>query len=92
VIIFGRPGGPLQRADASGEKCEPLTDLDPAFPDEVNHRLPRFLPDGHRFLYLAGRQSPGSDGYRIMIGSLDGTPPRELMRNGSQVEMVAAAS
>jgi dipeptidyl aminopeptidase/acylaminoacyl peptidase len=89
VIIFGRPGGPLQRADASGEKCEPLTDLDPAFPDEVNHRLPRFLPDGHRFLYLAGRQSPGSDGYRIMIGSLDGTPPRELMRNGSQVEMVA---
>ena len=89
VIILGQSKGPLHRADANGEGCEPLTVLDPAFPDEYSHRLPRFLPDGQRFLFLARRQPPGSDGYRIMIGSLDGTPPRELMRNGSQVEMVA---
>ena len=87
VIVFGR--GPLHRVDASGEGCEPLTVLDPASPEEISHRFPRFLPDGQRFLFLAGGRSPGSDGYRIMIGSLDGTPPRELMRNGSHVEMVA---
>jgi Tol biopolymer transport system component len=89
VIVFGRSMGPLQRADASGGGCEPLTALDPAFPDEISHRLPRFLSDGQRFLYLAGRTAAANTDYRIMIGSLDGTPPRELMRNGSQVEMVA---
>ncbi|MGB5293325.1 MAG: hypothetical protein WBP34_00090, partial [Thermoanaerobaculia bacterium] len=89
VIIFGLGGGPLHRTDASGKGCEPLTVLDPAFPDEVSHRLPRFLPDGQRFLFLANRAAAADTDYRIRIGSLDGTPPRELMRNGSQVEMVA---
>jgi Tol biopolymer transport system component len=89
VIVFGRAMGPLQRADASGGGCEPLTVLDPAFPDETSHRLPRFLPDGQRFLYLANRAAAANTDYRIMIGSLDGTPPRELMRSSSQVEMVA---
>ena len=89
VIIFGLGGGPLHRTDASGKGCEPLTVLDPAFPDEISHRLPRFLPDGQRFLFLANRAAAAATDYRIRIGSLDGTPPRELMRNGSQVEMVA---
>jgi Tol biopolymer transport system component len=89
VIVIGRSRGPLQRADASGGGCEPLTALDPAFPDEISHRLPRFLPDGQRVLYLAARTAAASNDYRIMIGSLDGTPPRELMRSSSQVEMVA---
>ncbi|MGB6994115.1 MAG: hypothetical protein WBG00_12895, partial [Thermoanaerobaculia bacterium] len=89
VIVFGGSRGSLHRADASGGGCEPLTVLDPAFPDEVSHRLPRFLPDGQRFLYLAGRAAAANTDYRIMIGSLTGTPPRELMRNSSQVEMVA---
>ncbi|MGB6852957.1 MAG: protein kinase, partial [Thermoanaerobaculia bacterium] len=89
VIVFGRARGPLQRADASGGGCEPLTALDPAFPDEISHRLPRFLPDGQRFLYLANRAAAANTDYRILIGSLDGTPPRELMRSSSQVEMVA---
>ena len=89
VIVFGRSMGPLQRADASGGGCEPLTALDPAFPDETSHRLPHFLPDGQRFLYLANRAAAANTDYRIMIGSLDGTPPRELMRSSSQVEMVA---
>jgi Tol biopolymer transport system component len=89
VIVFGRSMGPLQRADASGGGCEPLTALDPAFPDESSHRLPRFLPDGQRFLYLANRAAAASTDSRILIGSLDGTPPRELMRNSSQVEMIA---
>jgi Tol biopolymer transport system component len=89
VILIGGSGGPLHRADASGGGCEPLTVLDPAFPDEISHRLPRFLPDGQRFLFLANRAAAASTDYRIMIGSLDETPPRELMRNGSQVEMVA---
>ena len=89
VIIVGGSGGPLQRADASGGGCEPLTVLDPAFPDERGHRLPRFLPDGQRFLYLANRAAAANTDNRIMIGSLDGTPPRELMRSSSQVEMVA---
>jgi Tol biopolymer transport system component len=89
VILFtSARSGSLHRVDASGEGCEPLTVADPEF-GETNHRLPHFFPDGQRFLYLALLQSPGEEGHRIMIGSLDGTPPRELMRNPTQVDMVA---
>ena len=59
VIVFGRSRGPLHRADASGEGCEPLTVLDPAFPDEIESP-PAALPSGRPTVPVSGE--PGGGG------------------------------
>ena len=47
-----------------------------------SHRLPWFLPDGRHFLFVA--RGVNSEESAIMIGSLDGDEPRELLRSTSQ--------
>ncbi|HXW07388.1 MAG TPA: protein kinase [Vicinamibacterales bacterium] len=71
VIVFAHgPDSPLLRVDAAGGTPTPVTQLDP--PRENSHRMPSFLPDGRRFVFLAGGQAPaGGIGWQIKLGSLD---------------------
>jgi Tol biopolymer transport system component/predicted Ser/Thr protein kinase len=81
VILFApSPTAPLYRISASGGTATPVTALDPS-KNEIAHRWPYFLPDGHHFLYLAGlpysiRENPTT---AIRVGSLDSTPSKLLV-------------
>jgi Tol biopolymer transport system component len=72
VIVFSN--NVLMRVPASGGTPAPLTALD-ASRREIGHYLPRFLPDGHRFLYL--RVSPTTDESGIYVGTLDVKPEQQ---------------
>jgi serine/threonine protein kinase len=53
VILFSpRANAPLHKVSASGGTATPVTHVDEQA-GEAGHRLPVFLPDGRRFLYLA---------------------------------------
>jgi len=56
---------------ATGGEPKAVTTLDKAA-GETGHRLPSFLPDGRRFLYVALPER--ADGYPTKVGSLDGEP------------------
>ncbi len=73
IILFSQgPGQPLGRIAASGGAITEVTHL--GF-DAVAHLFPTFLPDGHRFVYLAqGGKAPG-----VYLGSLEGTAPVLLL-------------
>ena len=72
VIVFSTDV--LMRVPASGGTPAPLTALDVAR-KEIGHYLPRFLPDGRRFLYL--RVSPTTDASGIYVGTLDAKPEQQ---------------
>ncbi len=81
VIVYApEADSPLSRVSAAGGEPAPLTTLDPE--RHNSHRLPWFLPDGRRFLFVARGVAP--DDSAIMVGSLDGGEPVELMGNTSQ--------
>ena len=62
VIVFAPTiASRLYRISAGGGRPEVATPLEP---DAVRTRWPWFLPDGHRFLYIAGND--------LVVGSLDG--------------------
>ncbi|MDP9190111.1 MAG: protein kinase [Acidobacteriota bacterium] len=66
----------LERVPAAGGTPVPVTTLD-GKRRESAHAWPAFLPDGRRFLYLStGLPSVPN---RIMLGSLEGGTPREVM-------------
>src|SRR5439155_24385515 len=80
VIIFSpsvaSPSG-LQRVPAGGGIPSPVTQ-----PESGAHRFPIFLPDGHRFLYLADRsKTPDQNG--IILASLDSKGSRRLLSDMS---------
>jgi len=67
---------------ADGGNAAPATAYDPN--TETTHRWPVFLPDGRHFLYLSrahatGRREVG----RLMLASLDGMTPSELINDAS---------
>ena len=69
VIVFSpRVVGPLYRVSAKGGEAVVVTSIEPSR-QEVNHRLPSFLPDGRHFLFLV--QSGTQGGSNVRIGSLD---------------------
>jgi Tol biopolymer transport system component len=83
VIVFAPgPGTPIYRISAAGGTPVAATELDAARFN--SHRHPRFLPDGRHFLFLA--RSAAGEGSRVLFGSLDGGPPRDLMRSATQAE------
>jgi Tol biopolymer transport system component len=91
VIVFApRLDDVLYRvADVGGETI-PVTRLDPAL-GHYSHRLPRFLPDGRRFLYLA--QSAQREHLGVYVGSIrkeDGPIGTRLL--GDQSGAVYAAN
>ncbi|HMB68966.1 MAG TPA: protein kinase, partial [bacterium] len=83
ILFAPRWDAPILRVSAAGGEPDTVTKLD-LERREDSHRLPWFLPDGRRFLYFA-RSSTGRtvDRGSIMLGSLEGDAPRELLRSGS---------
>jgi len=94
IIVFARSSGDgLYKVEATGGKPERITELSRS-PAESSHRYPSFLPDGRHFLYLA-LSSTGAAGtgveseHRVLIGSLDGDPPRLVMQGASNTVYAA---
>lgn len=82
---------PLYRVDAKGGKAVPLTKLDEGR-RETTHRYPLFLPDGDKFLYLAGSHiaEATSGENAIYVSSLSGKePPRLVLHARSNVAYAA---
>jgi eukaryotic-like serine/threonine-protein kinase len=75
VILFSRDKGmAIQQVTASGG-----TPVD-VIKDQGGLRYPVFLPDGRRFLYLAGGPAENSG---IFVNSLDGTEKRRILADVS---------
>jgi Tol biopolymer transport system component/predicted Ser/Thr protein kinase len=72
-ILFGTLG-PLQVVSAAGGMPTPLTALDNSR-NEVEHTVPRMLPDGHHFLYF--RVSMPLENGGVYVGSLDAKPEQQ---------------
>jgi Tol biopolymer transport system component len=69
VIVFTpQLDGPLFRVDANGGQPVAATKLDDSR-QEVSHRLPSFLPDGRRFLFLVQGGRPETS--NVYVGRLD---------------------
>ncbi len=78
VILFPLSSqGGLYRVRAEGGAPERVTDPDLAAGDFA-HKVPHFLPDGRRFLFLVRSTLPTREG--IYVASLDGMVPRQVMR------------
>ncbi len=86
VIVFApNYNTPLHRVSEAGGESSPITEFDTERGDN-SHRHPRFLPDGIHLLYVARTPAGSSEGQAIMIGSLDGSVNREIMRAPTAVE------
>jgi serine/threonine protein kinase/Tol biopolymer transport system component len=82
VIVFSpAPNGPLHKVRDSGGPSTPITRVDTAR-GETSHRWPQFLPDGEHFLFFVrlGALGTSNENNGIQIGSLDGKPPKSLLR------------
>jgi Tol biopolymer transport system component len=74
---------------ADGGEPTPVTTLD-AEANENSHRFPELLPDGKHFLFLVRvSQSRETLDNIVMVGSLDGGEPRELVRSPAQASFAA---
>ncbi len=76
TILIGRIGDGLYRIPAGGGTPVQVTTLDPGR-GETRHLLPQFLPDGRRFLYVAGSATRGASA--LWAGSLDSAQRTEVM-------------
>jgi hypothetical protein len=81
IVFAPSATGPLSVVPAAGGEAKPATALVEATAD-AGHRLPRFLPDGEHFLFVA-RQVNGAE---IRVGSLSGAPPEALVPTDSNAE------
>jgi Tol biopolymer transport system component len=81
IVLAPSAGAALHRVPASGGEPVPLTQLAEPY---NSHRHPRFLPDGRRFLFLARSGRAGESA--VLMGSVDGAPPREVVRSATQAE------
>jgi len=82
VILFSN-GSAISRIAASGGMPTAVTAVDKTRGEKA-HSLPHFLPDGRHFIYLARGTAGGSTNSWNVLGSLDGTEPRSLIRATSQ--------
>jgi Tol biopolymer transport system component len=81
VIVFAaNASAGLSRVSAAGGEPVEITTLNGE--RHNSHRLPWFLPDGRRFLFVA--RGVTGDESAVMVGSLDGGEPVEVLRNQSQ--------
>ncbi len=89
-MILYAPGSNdgLLLVDADGGPVQAITAVDSTMADG-SHRWPHFLPDGRHFVFTkwsniqAGRSEQGG----IFLGSLDQSPPRQLLRDLSAAEI-----
>jgi serine/threonine protein kinase len=73
ILLFVQ-NGVVKRMPASGGMATPLTALD-VTRQEISHYMPRFLPDGRRFVYL--RRSLAEETSGVYIGSIDARPEEQ---------------
>ena len=88
VILFTPTGaGAIFRVSAvSPGAPAQVTTLD-AESGDVQHSYPWPLPDGRHFLYtVVGSRGAATHARAVYIGSLDGAPPRLLMKGGSNAK------
>jgi serine/threonine protein kinase/Tol biopolymer transport system component len=84
VILFSS-GGPLQRVEATGGACTPVTKT------ETGRILyPVFLPDDKHFLYYLGGRDDAKKG--VYLGTLDNPIGRRVLTDRSGVVFVPPAS
>src|SRR5262249_39822692 len=76
VILFGQQEVGLSRISEMGGEVKPVTTCDSSR-QEIDHRFPTFLPDGHHFLYTI--QSGRKETLGVYLGSLDETLKRRLL-------------
>jgi serine/threonine protein kinase len=76
VILFS-DGTRLQRVSAAGGTPTPVTELEKSR-NESSHYFPQFLPDGHRFLYLA--QSGDAEKSGIFAGDLQSNDKKDARK------------
>jgi eukaryotic-like serine/threonine-protein kinase len=67
----------LYKIPASGGTPEPVTHLDTSI--HTTHRWPKFLPDGHHFIYLAVNHLRDASHDAIYLGSLDGKENKRII-------------
>lgn len=79
IVFAPNAGDVLERVPDAGGTPTPVTVFDHGL-GEDSHRHPRFLPDGRHFLYLA-RVNSGTADNGVMVGSLDGSPGKLLVRS-----------
>ena len=82
VILFSQ-GNTIFRIAAAGGLSSRVTSIDLSR-DETAHLLPQFLPDGRHFIYVARGRVEGSRESWIVLGSIEGSEHRPLIRASSQ--------
>jgi Tol biopolymer transport system component/predicted Ser/Thr protein kinase len=82
VILFGGVRSGVMRVSAAGGTPVALTAVDQAR-QELGHLVPKFLPDGRRFVYFRASNTPGNGG--VYVGAIDAKPseqsPKPLLSN-----------
>ena len=82
VILYVTEQG-IRSIPASGGSPAQVTTIDKSR-GEFTHALPRFLPDGRRFLYFSVNNDQNASA--VMLGSLDGGSPRVVLSGASNAE------
>ena len=86
VILFSPSyNTPLFQVPEVGGEPTQVTELNSERNDN-SHRHPRFLADGNHFLYMARSAMGSSEGQFAMIGALDDSVERVLLRAPTNVE------
>jgi len=85
IVLAPHAGEPIHRVPAAGGEATPVTEIDSS--RHNSHRHPRFLPDGRHFLYLARGNSDSQS--TVMVSSIDGGEPREVLLLSTQAEYAA---
>ncbi|MBI2678275.1 MAG: serine/threonine-protein kinase [Candidatus Koribacter versatilis] len=85
VVVFGLREGPLMRVPAAGGPPVAVTQLNRS-QNEGTHRWPLFLPDGKRFLYMAGPNGNDNNRNVIFVGSLDSKETRQVLGASTNVQ------
>jgi eukaryotic-like serine/threonine-protein kinase len=83
VILYGTAKG-VQRVSAEGGTPAPVTT---PTPPETEHLWPRFLPDGHHFLYLSWSGDRSKRG--VFAGDLESKNTRRLFASDSNAAYAA---
>jgi hypothetical protein len=86
TIVIGLIRDGLFRVPAKGGTLERITSLDTAH-GETRHIALQFLPDGRRFLFVAGSNERGRS--MLYAGSLDSTERTPIMFVSSNVELAS---
>jgi eukaryotic-like serine/threonine-protein kinase len=81
-ILIGQVGDGIFRIPATGGELVRVTTPDPA-KAETRHILPQMLPDGRRFLYVAGSNKPGES--VLWAATMNGAERRPIMNVQSDV-------